>query len=233
MHAPRIKPCTPPGATMHAPLEQPCMPPWSNHAHPPGATMHAPQSNHACPPGATTHAPLEQPRMPPGATMHAPPEQPGMPPQSNHTCPLPQSNHARPPPSNHACPPVKRMTNWCKNITLPKLRLRAVRRMHSSRMHTACLPTVSRGIPGPMSRDRWLPTPWTYLPDPGHTHPQKEADTRDTHSQKGHGTRDTPQTKQTDTCESITFPQLRLPAVKSVAIKRIIRTCYLLCSRSK
>ena len=67
----------------------------------------------------------------------------------------------------------------------------------TSRMHTAFLPTISRGIPGPMSRDRWLPTPWTYLPDPGHTYPQKEADTRDTHSQKGHGTRDTPQTKQT------------------------------------
>ena len=96
----------PPGATMHAP-KQPCMPPRSNHTCPLG-------SNHACPLlGATTHAPPEQPRMPipqeqpctspqeqprtpPGATMHAPQEQPHMP------------------------PPVNRMTNRCKNITLPQ-----------------------------------------------------------------------------------------------------------------
>ena len=39
----------PPRATMHTPLEQPRMPPGSNHACPRGATMYAPQSNHACP----------------------------------------------------------------------------------------------------------------------------------------------------------------------------------------
>ena len=118
----------PPGATMHAP-KQPCMPPWSNHTcphratmhaslgttmhAPQGATMHAPWSNHAhpprgnhtCPLGATTHAPPSNHTCPPGATMHAPPQQPCMPPWSNHTC-----------------PPVNRMTNRCKNITLPQLR---------------------------------------------------------------------------------------------------------------
>ena len=69
-----------------------------SHTCPPGSNhMHAP-------PGATTHAP-------PGATTHAP-----------------WSNHAHPPGSNHACPPgatthdppVNRMTNRCKNITLPQ-----------------------------------------------------------------------------------------------------------------
>ena len=85
--------------------------------------------------------PLEQPRMPPEQACRPPPEQPCMsppeqacmppqsnnahppgattPPGSNHACPL--SNHAHPPPgSNHAHPPVNRMTNWCKNITLPQ-----------------------------------------------------------------------------------------------------------------
>ena len=84
-----------------------------------------PRSNHARPP--------EQPRIPLGATMHAP--------RSNHACPHPRSNHALPgsnyacppgattppgatrhaPPSNQACPSlVNRMTNRCKNITLPQ-----------------------------------------------------------------------------------------------------------------
>ena len=61
--------------------------------------------SHTCPP-------------PLGATMHAP--------QSNHACPpeqpcMPPRNH-RHPPLEQQCmpPPVNRMTNWCKNITLPQ-----------------------------------------------------------------------------------------------------------------
>ena len=85
---------------MHAPPPQLCTPPTTmhpcKHAHPsqpctPPATMHAPH-NHACPP-TTTHAPLQS---------HMPP-----------------SNHACPPATTHA-PPVNRMTNRCKNITLPQ-----------------------------------------------------------------------------------------------------------------
>ena len=134
--------CTlPPGATMHAPLELPCMPPWEQphmppHNHtpppeqphtPPGATTHAPPratmhtawSSHACPPRATTHTPqsnhappppLEQPCMPPRATMQ-PPEQPCMPPEQPHMSPQEQPRMP---------PPVNRMTNRCKNITLPQ-----------------------------------------------------------------------------------------------------------------
>ena len=89
----------PPQATMHPPeqprmppLEQPHMPPWSNHA---------------CPP-------REQPCMPPRATRHAPPEQPCMPPGA--------TTHAPPPQQPRTPPPVNRMTNRCKNITLPQLR---------------------------------------------------------------------------------------------------------------
>ena len=52
--------------------------------------------NHARPPNKMTHAP-------PNKTMHAP--------QSNHACRLGATMHA---------PPVNRMTNWCKNITLPQ-----------------------------------------------------------------------------------------------------------------
>ena len=93
MHAPPTPlPRMPPRATTHTPQEQPRMPPRSNHAHPPKSNHAPPRSNHACPP-------REQPCMPPlppGATMHAPWEQPRMP------------------------PPVNRMTNRCKNITLPQ-----------------------------------------------------------------------------------------------------------------
>ena len=96
-----------------------------------------PGSNHACPPGRTTHAPQEQPHMPlpPKATTHAPPP-PGSshaPPQSNHACPpgatmhvppqephTPRSNHTCPPPRKNHTPPMNRMTNWCKNITIPQ-----------------------------------------------------------------------------------------------------------------
>ena len=104
--------------TMHAAPEQPHMPPQSNHAcspqsnhtHPPSNHAHPPQSNHACPPRATTHAPPEQPHTP--RSNHAPP-------QSNHACP-PQSNHVCPPKQPRMPSPMNRMTNWCKNITLPQ-----------------------------------------------------------------------------------------------------------------
>ena len=88
------QPCMPP-TTMHTP-PQPCMPP---------IIMHAP-CNHACPP-TTTHAPRNHTCPPPQP--HILPQQP---------C-LPLRNHACPPTTMHA-PPVNRMTNRCKNITLPQ-----------------------------------------------------------------------------------------------------------------
>ena len=102
----------PPSNNAGPPPEQPCMPPRAT-THIPRATMYALQSNHACtPPRATTHAPREQP--------HMPPKQPRMPPQSNHACP-PKQPCMPPPQNNHArLDPVNRMTNWCKNITLPQ-----------------------------------------------------------------------------------------------------------------
>ena len=127
-HACPLQPCMPPAttyvplATTHVPW-QPCMPP-SNHA-PPPATMHPRQP----------HMPPWQWCMPPGnhacplATMHVP-WQPCMPP-SNHACPPTTMHTPRQPcmlPSNHACPPwqprmpppVDRITDTCKNITLPQ-----------------------------------------------------------------------------------------------------------------
>ena len=109
MHAP-WQPCMPFGnhapPTNHAlPPQQPCMPPGNhtcppkNHAQPSPATMHAlpqqcmPPCNHACHP--SNHALPQQPYMAPPATMHTPPK-------TTHT------------------PPVNRMTNRCKNITLPQ-----------------------------------------------------------------------------------------------------------------
>ena len=110
-HAHPWQPRMPPGnhacphTTTHAPW-QPCMPP-SNHACPqqpciPPATVHAPSGNHTCPP---------QPCMPPGKHACTP---------GNHACP-PATTHTSPPATTHAPPPpVNRMTNRCKNITLPQ-----------------------------------------------------------------------------------------------------------------
>ena len=66
--------------------------------------------------------------------MHTPPEEPCMPPPGATTH-APWSNHAHTPRSNHACPPgatthdppMNRMTNRCKILPCPKLRLRAVK----------------------------------------------------------------------------------------------------------
>ena len=147
-----LQPCIPP-TTMHAPTTthapQPHMPP--NHACPPTtmhafpATTHATPCNHTCP-LATMHA-LPQPHTP---CNHACPLQPCMPPAT--TCPpqpcMPPCNHTHPPitmhaPGNHASL-VNRMTNRCKNITCPKLRLRAVTSMHSSRMCTPASVATTR-----------------------------------------------------------------------------------------
>ena len=69
--------------------------------------------SHACPPGSNhMHAPPEQPRMPPQ-------EQPHMPPGATMHTP-PRSNDACPPGATTHDPPVNRMTNRCKNITLPQ-----------------------------------------------------------------------------------------------------------------
>ena len=88
----------PPEAAMHTPQEQPCMPPRATmHTPLPRATTHAPQSNHACP------HPWEQPCPPP--------KQPHMPPLGQPYTPPQATTHA---------PPVNRMTNRCKNITLPQ-----------------------------------------------------------------------------------------------------------------
>ena len=50
------------------------------------------------------------------------------------------------PPKNWRPPTVDRITDACKNITLAKTSFQPVKikRMHSSRMHTACLLTVSQ-----------------------------------------------------------------------------------------
>ena len=95
-HPPQSNHACPPWATMHTPLEQPCMPPQSNHACPPGATTYAPP--------VTTHAPWSNHACPPGATTHTPRA----------------TTHTLPPEQPRMPPPVNRMTNWCKNITLPQ-----------------------------------------------------------------------------------------------------------------
>ena len=76
--------------------------------------------SYACPPEQPCMPPWEQPCT-------SPPEQPCMPPQSNHACPLRATMHTPPqeqphmPPQEQPCtPPVNRMTNRCKNITLPQ-----------------------------------------------------------------------------------------------------------------
>ena len=82
--------------------------------------MHTTHSLTVSPYLTISHAhPWEQPCMPP--------EQPRMPPQSNHACPPRATMHTpvgatthAPPRGNHTCPPVNRMTNRCKNITLPQ-----------------------------------------------------------------------------------------------------------------
>ena len=120
----------PPAATTHAPREQPCMPPRSNHAWPPqGATTHAPLEQPCMPPPpVSNHAcPREQPCMPLGATMHTP---------SGATMHAPPgaTTHASatppPPPATTHAPAVDRITDTCKNITFPQLRLRAVKSLN-------------------------------------------------------------------------------------------------------
>ena len=97
---------------MHIPPKQPHTPPRSNHACSLGATTHIPREQPHTPwEQLCTPCPLEQPHTPPGATMHAPQEQPCIPP--------PRSNLA-PPGATMNTPPVNRMTNRCKNITLPQ-----------------------------------------------------------------------------------------------------------------
>ena len=93
-----------------------------------------------------THTPRA--RTPPS---HPMPPWPCTPPP-RHACPQPRTppRHAHTPshtcPSSHTCPPVNRMTNRCKNITLPQTSLQAVTRQHSSRMHTTRLETVRASV---------------------------------------------------------------------------------------
>ena len=100
--------------TTHAPLCHAC-PPF-HHAHP--LATHVPPL--PCMPPFTTHAPLHH-ACPPFTT-HAHPS-PCMPPLC-HACPLPITHAPLPtthaPPATMHAPPVNRMTNWCKNITLPQ-----------------------------------------------------------------------------------------------------------------
>ena len=61
----------------------------------------------------------------------------------SHPPPRPAATHAGIPPAMHAAiahPPVKRITDTCKNITFPQLRLRAVKKQEGSPvgMCTAC-----------------------------------------------------------------------------------------------
>ena len=89
-----------------------------------------------------------------------------------------------------------------ENISAVSTRL--VTRKHSSRMRTAHLPTVFCGIPGSMSQ-RAVGT----RPPPGHTHSPMDIPAHP-HHLPAHPTTYPP----LDTCESITFRQLRLRAVK-------------------
>ena len=97
-------------------------------------------------------------------------------------------------------------------------------RKHSIRMHTTYFPTVSRGIPGPISGVgggvgmRTHPPGHTHAPPdiPPQTYPPPPEGTwyqRCPPPGKEHGTRDTPFNRLTHTCENITFPQLLLWAV--------------------
>ena len=128
-----------------------------------------PPSPHT-PPGTTMHAPLgATTHTPLGATTHAPP-----------------SNHAHPP-SNHACPPVNRITDRCKN-NLRKLRLRAVTRMHSSRMRTGRSLTVCWSL---------LSGGGGCLLPGGGVYPSM------------HWSRHPPVNRITDACKNVTLAQLR------------------------
>ena len=121
----------PPRATMHAPPEQPCMPPEQPCMPPPEQPHMSPQSNHACPPRATDslkllmgkHWTYELDHFNWRCQRYVPWSNHTHPPWSNHACaPPPPRATMHPSGSNHACPPplVNRMTNWCKNITLPR-----------------------------------------------------------------------------------------------------------------
>ena len=89
---------------------------------------HPPPRPDTLPDHTPDHTP--QTRHPPGPDTH--------PPGTEYT-PLGLST----PPGTKYTPPVNRMTNRCKNITLATTSLRLVTRLHSSRMHTACLLPVS------------------------------------------------------------------------------------------
>ena len=74
-------------------------------------------------------------------------------------------------------------------------------------MRTACLPTVS--VVSKVSCRGWA----GWVPTLGHTHPPLEGTWLQTYPSPGK--RYPPSYGQTDTCENITFPQLRLRAVKT------------------
>ena len=125
MHAPPIN---------HAHPQQPCMPPGNYTC--PTSTTHTPQQPRT---PQQPCMPLQQPHMPPTAT-HAPRCMPS----GNHTCPPSWQPHMSPrqpctPPGNQANPPpVDRITDTCKNITFPQLRLRAVTSLVNSTVNKYC-----------------------------------------------------------------------------------------------
>ena len=82
-------------------------------------------------------------------------------------------------------------------------------------MHTPSLPTISCGIPGPMS-GVWNAPPLVHTHIPTFPPPRQTTHHPTPPHLKGPGTRDTlpPLQGQTDICENITFPQLHLRAVK-------------------
>ena len=97
-----------------------------------------------------------------------------------------------------------------------------ITRQHSSRIRTAPLPTVSHGIQGPSSEGGWgwgvstpghtHPIPWLY-PPPGHTPQDGTWYQRYPPRKDMRPEMPTPPARgQTDACENITFPQLRLRA---------------------
>ena len=123
--------------TLATHIPQPCMPPSQPHMPPSHACLplgtHSPLAMHAplqpCTPQAM-HTPRphmpSQPNMPPGNICPQPCMPTGNVPQTPGHTPQPcTSPRAHPPnplgtPPGHACPPVNRMTDRCKNITLPQ-----------------------------------------------------------------------------------------------------------------
>ena len=121
------------------------------------------------------------------------------------------------------CWKFSKNTEICEFLRLRSLATKFLTRKHSSRMRTVRLPTLRVLVVTTRCQYQWgkvvtHPTPWTYspttldipttpnIPTPsGHTHALPLWDT-------------TPN-RMTDTCENITFPQVRSRPVKCCEFK--------------